>query len=71
MNRREIRAAEHLCHAQDVQPGQRIETRHHSGTVKSVSRGVGTAPVLIRFTDEWSEATQAAVLVAVIESGSC
>ena len=71
MNRREIRAAEHHCHAQDVQPGQRIETRHHSGTVKSVSRGVGTGPVLIRFTDDWAEATQAAVLVAVIESGPC
>ena len=71
MDRREIRAAVHHCHAQDVQPGQRIETRHDSGIVKSVSRGVGTGPVLIWFTDEWAEATHAAVLVAVIESGPC
>lgn len=67
MTPREIREAEHQCHAQDVQPGQFIQTRHHGGTVKSITRGVGTGPVLIRFTDDWAEATQAAVLVAVIE----
>jgi hypothetical protein len=50
-----------------VQPGQVILTRHHGGTVKAVIRGVGTGPVLIRFTDDWAEATEAAVLVAVLE----
>ena len=66
MTRREIRQAEHHCHAQDVQPGQYIQTRHHGGTVKSITRGVGTGRVVIRFTDDWAESTQAAVLVAVL-----
>lgn len=67
MTPREIRQAEHPCHAQDVQPGQFIQTRHHGGTVKSITRGVGTGRVVICFTDDWAEATQAAVLVAVIQ----
>lgn len=52
--------------AQNTQPGMRIKTKRHEGTIHHIARGVGTGAVAIYYTDGWVEGLPSATRVQVI-----